>query len=40
MVAYSSAPEAAGNGAFQKDVCKSYVRETAYRAWQNSAACG
>ena len=33
-------PEAARNGAFQKDVCKSYVRETAYRAWQNSAACG
>ena len=40
MLEYISAPEAAKNGAFQKDGCKSYVRKTVYPAWQNSAACG
>ncbi len=40
MFEYISAPEAAKNGAFQKDGYRSCVRTGAYWEWQNSAVCG
>lgn len=40
MLEYISAPEAAKNGAFQKDGYKSYAKKNAYRVLQELAVCG